>query len=84
MQIFDINDKTGCKTFFKEHGWLHIENVFSKEEIEKFRESSYLMKQQKYKGDVLAFPATSSLIYDDRIINLVKLLLVTDKPVYFG
>lgn len=84
MQTFDINDKAACKNFFNEHGWLHIKNVFTEKEIEKLRESAYAMKAQKFKGDVLSFPQTSSLIYDERIISFVSLLLETDKPVYFG
>ena len=60
MQTFDIKDKAACKAFFKEHGWLHIKNVFSAEEIEHLRESAYAMKAQKFKGEILTFPQTSS------------------------
>lgn len=42
------------------------------------------MREEGYKGDVLAFPETSHLILDDRIVSLASLLLNTDKPVYFG
>ena len=84
METLDINDKAGCKAFFKEHGWLHIRNVFSAQEIENLRNAAYSMRDQKFKGDVLSFPQTSNLILDDRIVSLVSLLLETDRPVYFG
>ena len=84
MRVFKIPEISEFNTFFKDHGWIHIKNVFSEEEIQKLREGSYKMKAQNFKGDVLSFPSTSKLIYDDRIISVVRVLLETDKPVYFG
>ena len=84
MQTFDKKEFDKFLPFFREHGWLHIKNLFTAEEIENFRKNAYKMKSENYRGDILAFPETSSLIYDERIVNIVKLLLTTDKPVYFG
>ncbi len=84
MKQFDISETGKFAAFFKEHGWLHIQNVFSKQEIEDLRAKAYAMQAQNYKGDVLSFEPTSHLVTDDRIINILKIILDTDKPVYFG
>jgi hypothetical protein len=84
MQTFNKDETEKFLPFFNEHGWLHIKNMFSAAEIEEFREKAYAMKALGYTGDLLANEPTSSLIYDSRIIDIIKLILKTDKPVYFG
>jgi hypothetical protein len=72
------------KTFFDEHGWIHIKNVFAKSEIEDLRKAGKATRSEKHQGDLLSFPETSSLVYDERLVFIAKLLLDTEKPVYCG
>lgn len=84
MQVFNISEIEKFQSFFKEHGWLHIRNVFSNNEIENLRSNAYKMQSEGFKGDVLSFTSTSPLVYDERILSVVKALLETESPVYFG
>jgi hypothetical protein len=84
MQTFSLEQKQELKDFFNQHGWVHIKNVFSGDEIDRLRKLSYKMREQNYRGDLLAFPETTDLLFDDRIMSVTSLLLETDKPVYFG
>lgn len=73
-----------AKNYFDEHGWILFKNVFSKAEIKKMRQIANEMQSENHKGDIFSHPKISSVIYDERIIALVKTLLDTEKPVYFG
>ena len=65
-----------------EHGWMIIKNVFTKAEIDVFRE--YAEKDKSHIGDLLSAEFLSKIILDERIINLFKECTGDNKLVYFG
>ena len=65
-----------------EHGWVIIKNVFTKEEINIFRD--FAEKDKSHVGDLLSAEFLSKIILDDRIINIFKECTGNDKLVYFG
>ena len=64
------------------HGWIIIKNVFTKEEINTFRD--YAEKDKSHKGDLLSAKLLSKIIVDERIINICKESTGSDSLVYFG
>jgi len=85
MKTFEFSTLgSDAKDFFQEHGWLHITNVFGKEEIEQFRKNGKGKHAENHKGDLLSHPETNPIIHDERIVSVAKLLLDTEKPIYFG
>ncbi len=64
------------------HGWVLVKNVFSQEEIHKFRE--FAEKDKSHKGDLLSATHLSKIISDERIITIFKECTGSDKLVYFG
>ena len=64
------------------HGWMVIKNVFTKEEIDTFRD--YAEKDKSHKGDLLSAKLLSKIIVDERIINICKESTGSDSLVYFG
>lgn len=64
------------------HGWMLIKNVFTKEEITKFRD--YAEKDKNHKGDLLSAKFLSKIILDKRIINIFKESTGINKLIYFG
>jgi len=77
------HDKS-LKKNFKDRGWALIKNVFSANEITRFREVANQLKTEQYSADLLGHPLTRTILFDDRILNVVKQLLETDELVYFG
>lgn len=65
-----------------EHGWMIIKNVFTKEEIDTFRD--YAEKDKSHIGDLLSSKFLSKIILDERIINICKESTGSDNLVYFG
>lgn len=63
-------------------GWILIKNVFSENEINRFRE--FVEKEKNHKGDLLSSNLLKDIILDDRILNIFKESLGTDKLFYFG
>lgn len=85
MKTFEFSELgPAARDYFGEHGWIHIKNVFSADEIKQFREAGKEKKAANHKGDLLSFEKTAPVIYDDRVNSVAKLLLDTEKPVYFG
>jgi hypothetical protein len=64
------------------HGWMIIKNVFTKEEINTFRD--YAEKDKTHNGDLLSAKFLSKIILDDRIINIYKEATGHENLVYFG
>lgn len=64
------------------HGWVLVKNVFSPDEINKFRE--FAEQDKNHKGDLLSANQLSKLISDKRIIDIFKECTGSDKLVYFG
>ena len=64
------------------HGYMLIKNVFTKEEIETYRD--YAVKDKNHKGDLLSAKLLSKIILDERIINIFKESTGSDNLVYFG
>lgn len=69
---------------FKTNGWALIKSVFSQSEIEGFRDIANQLKTDHYDGDLLGHPLTRGILFDDRILKVVRQLLGTDDLVYFG
>ncbi len=65
-----------------EQGWLLIKNVFTKEEINTFRD--YAEKDKSHIGDLLSANFLSKIILDERIITICKESSGSDNLVYFG
>ena len=65
-----------------EHGWMVIKNVFTKAEIDVFRD--YAEKDKRHIGDLLSAKFLSKIILDERIINIYKECIGIDKLIYFG
>jgi hypothetical protein len=64
------------------HGWMIIKNVFTKDEVDTFRD--YAEKDKAHKGDLLSAKFLSKIITDDRIINIYKEATGKKNLVYFG
>lgn len=64
------------------HGWMLIKNVFTKEEIDTFRD--YAEKDKDHEGDLLSAEFLSKIIQDKRIIDICKASTGSDNLVYFG
>lgn len=79
-------DFVTLKEHFDLHGWILIKGVFSKTEIDTLRSSALESKKENGNGylDILSNKRVGYIITDDRILNIVKGLLGTDNPVYFG
>jgi len=71
------------KKHFKEHGWVQIKGLFSKDEIAQWRKDLRRTIDEGFKGDLLSNPYLHQLVYDERIIKALKELL-GDTPVYSG
>ena len=85
MKTFKFSDLSkASKEFFDEHGWLHLKGVFSRNEIDHLREAAKKLEAENYQGDLLSYPGTSSLVYNERLMSVAKLLLDTKKPLYYG
>lgn len=74
---------------FKSKGWQVVRDVFSTEEIDKFRnlviESNNSNKINKNtKVDLLADQYLSAIVHDSRILSIARKLLGSDDIVYFG
>jgi ectoine hydroxylase-related dioxygenase (phytanoyl-CoA dioxygenase family) len=63
-------------------GWILIKNVFTKEEINKFRE--YVKKNKEHKGDLLSADLLKGILIDERILSIFKESLGSDNLYYFG
>ena len=70
------------KDQINKQGWMVIKNVFSKAEIDLFRD--YAEKDKRHKGDLLSSEFLSKVILDERIINIFKECTGIDKLIYFG
>lgn len=67
---------------FEENGWLLVRSVFPAEEVRRWRELGIKAAREGYEGDLLAHPYLSGLVYDPRILGIVKAILGAH-PVYF-
>lgn len=83
---FELSE-AAVKKFWSD-GYLHLKNVFTPEEIQRFRH--YLDSIKAYEtvsslliGDLLSDPCLSEFMVDDRIIATTKKIL-GGNPVYFG
>ncbi len=70
------------KEHLDEHGWMLVKNVFTKDEIELFRE--YTEKNKTHKGDLLSNDSFAKVITDSRIVNILKECLGGKPLYYFG
>jgi len=68
---------------FKEHGWVLVKGVFSKDEIEELRGKVEATRANGHLGDVLSNSLLNKLLYDVRLIDIFKNML-PGQPVYFG
>jgi hypothetical protein len=66
---------------FWDEGYLLIRNVFSRAEIEEFRQHGF--KDRQWKGELLCHPHLRKAILDDRILDIAAQIL-GDTPVYCG
>lgn len=64
------------------NGWIIAKNVFSNEEINKFRELA--LKDTDHKGDLLSSTCLSDVITDKRLLDIIKKCLGTESLFYFG
>lgn len=64
------------------NGWLLVKNVFTKEEINTFRE--YAEHDKEHIGDLLSAEMLSKIILDKRIINICKDSAGSENLIYFG
>lgn len=64
------------------NGWVIAKNVFSTEEINKFRELA--LKDTNHKGDLLSSQFLAEVITDKRLLDLVKECIESDTLYYFG
>jgi len=71
------------KKHFEEHGWVLIKGLFSKEEVMQWRKDLRRTIDEGFKGDILSNPYLHPVIYDDRIVKVLREVL-GDTPVYFG
>jgi len=76
-------EQVDLKKQFEEHGWVLVKNIFSEAEIEQMREKVYASKKSGHKGDLLSSPYLHTIVYDDRILNIVR-KLIGDDIIYFG
>ncbi|MBT4880676.1 MAG: hypothetical protein HON43_06920 [Alphaproteobacteria bacterium] len=67
------------KEFFHNKGYIHLKNVFTKQEVEWLRECS----EKHDGGDVLSDKAFKGIIFDKRIIEPLK-NLIGAPLIYFG
>ena len=84
---------------FQQDGFVHLRDVFSAEEIARFREA--VLKEadrgtetgQRLKSvsgetvpcrDVASVPGLEGVVFDQRLVRVAQLLLGVQKPVYFG
>lgn len=74
------------KKHFDLHGWVLLKGLFTKDEIEKLRSEALESKKENGNGylDLLSNKRVGYILSDERIVNLVKSLLATDNPIYFG
>ncbi len=64
------------------HGYMLIKNVFTKEEIDTFRD--YAEKDKNHSGDLLSAKFLSKVITDERIVSICKAASGQENLVYFG
>ena len=64
------------------YGYIVIKNVFTKDEINTFRD--YAEQDKDHKGDLLSAKSLSKIITDTRIIDICKASTGRDNLVYFG
>ncbi|NQY05580.1 MAG: hypothetical protein HRT68_05075 [Flavobacteriaceae bacterium] len=64
------------------NGWIHIKNVFTKEEVATIRENA--INTTSHKGDVLSNPKLKSVLINDKVMTILKEALGTDSLIYFG
>ena len=85
MKAFEFSSLgQSAKLFFDEHGWVQVRNVFDKTQIESFRKVAKGLESVGHQGDLLSYSETNSIVYDNHLVSIAKLLLDTNKPVYFG
>jgi hypothetical protein len=66
---------------FWDRGYLHIRNLFSKDEIQEMRRHGFADRQRR--ADLLAHPYLRKALLDDRILDIAARIL-GDTPVYYG
>jgi hypothetical protein len=78
----NINNKivVDVEKFWSE-GYIWLKNVFSKEEIESYRQRIY--ESPNKEGDLLSNPRLRGLLLDDRILSIASQIL-GQTPIYFG
>jgi hypothetical protein len=64
------------------YGWILIKNFFTKEEITSYRNSAE--KNKNHKGDLLSCKELNKVIYDTRILDILKECLDSETLYYFG
>jgi len=73
----------GLRKTFEEKGWVLVKNVFTDAEIDQLREKVYASKKSGHKGDLLSDPYLHKIVYEDRVLNILRELL-GDDIIYFG
>ena len=70
------------KEEINKNGWVIAKNVFSTQEINKFRELA--LKDAHHEGDLLSSQFLADVISDNRLLDIIKECLGTETLYYFG
>lgn len=78
------------KHHLEEHGWALIKGVYTPEEIADIRQRVFKSAERVKLStstpskDMLSDPELGHLVYDDRLLTIVRYLLDTPRPLYLG
>ncbi len=78
-----IENARDVRTEFESHGWVREEGIFSRRELDSWRDKIKKSQAEKLTGDLLSNPYLHPIIYDERILATVTRIL-GGTPVYFG
>jgi len=84
MHYQKTNNIEQLKTELYENGWTVVKNVFNQDEVNKLRKDAKSKNSIKtIDADILTNPKIGNIVYDHRIIDIVKNLIGGDL-IYFG
>ena len=69
---------------FWKDGFSHIRGLFSPDVIRSLRQTIVSKGIKSFRGDLLTYPELRDLVFDNRLLNLVRQVLDSDKLVYCG
>jgi len=83
IESFELPRLAEAATFFDEHGWVILKNVFSPSEVDGFRADVLASQRDRMDGDLLGNPRLGRFILDGRTLSIAR-ALVGAPPTYFG